>query len=304
MNKENRFFKGPYGIMLTPFLPNGKVDYNQIEEQADSLCQTGITGLVTCGSTSEFVMLSAEENKQIMKVVANVVGNRKQLICGATGPDSKTSIDYLSYMSQLGAVGALIAPPYYYQYGGDEIVEFYRSLDANCSDVKIIAYQIPSFSSPIPLDKTVELMGLPHVVAMKNSSADIKQIMHQINLRNNVRDDFSILTGTDDALVPCLSGGCDGSFTALACIFPNEICKIYEAVENHDLETALKLQGDLLPLTRLADQVTFPVGYKILAEVVGVLKTSYRQQFGVKAKQEAEHIGEQMRQLLQEKKIS
>ena len=147
-------------------------------------------------------------------------------------------------------------------------------------------------------------MGLPHVVAMKNSSADIKQIMHQINLRNNVRDDFSILTGTDDALVPCLSGGCDGSFTALACIFPNEICKIYEAVENHDLETALKLQGDLLPLTRLADQVTFPVGYKILAEVVGVLKTSYRQQFGVKAKQEAEHIGEQMRQLLQEKKIS
>lgn len=304
MKKEERFFKGPYGIMLTPFLPNGKVDYNQIEKQADVLCQTEITGLVTCGSTSEFIMLSVEENKEIMKVVANVVKGRKQLICGATGPDSKASIDYLSYMSKLGADGALIAPPYYYQYGGEEVLEFYRSLDMNSCNVKIVAYQIPSFSSPIPLNKTEELMGMSHIVAIKNSSADIKQIMHQINLRNQIRNDFSILTGTDDALVPCLLGGCDGSFTALASIFPDEICRIYRAVQDNNLKKALELQSVLLPLTRLADRVTFPVGYKILAEVVGDFHTSYRQQLGVNATRDAESVREEMYQLLQEKSIS
>ena len=145
MKKEERFFAGPYGIMLTPFLEDGKVDYAQIEEQAETLCQSGITGLVTCGSTSEFVMLSVEENKQIMKTVANVVQGRKQLVCGATGPDSKTSLEYLEWMAQLGAVGALIAPPYYYRYDGEEIIEFYRSLDAVGCGVQIVAYQIPSF---------------------------------------------------------------------------------------------------------------------------------------------------------------
>lgn len=294
MTMIERKIKGAYGIMATPFLENGTVDYEQIEKRADELCETELSGIVICGSTSEFVMLSQEDNKEIMRIVAGVVQKRKPLVCGATAPDSRTCIDYLDYMSELGADAALIAPPYYFTYSGDEVIEFYKQIDhADCS-AKIIAYQIPTFSSPIPLEKTKNLMSLQNVIGLKNSSANIKQIMHQINIRNEVRPEFSILTGTDDALIPCLVSGCDGSFTALASIFPEEICSIYQAIEREAMEDARAIQDSLLPVIRLADKLTFPIGYKFLAEVAGVLKTAYRQSLSADMLDEIETVKEQM----------
>ncbi len=303
MKENSRFFQGPYGILPTPFLPDGRVDYEQIERLVDGLCKTDLAGLVTCGSTSEFVMLSVEENKEIMTVAAKAAAGRKPLICGATGPDGRTSAEYLSHMAGLGVAGALTAPPYYYRYGGGEVLEFYRELDRSSCGVRIVAYQIPAFSSPIPLEAMEELMELPSVSGLKNSSADIKQIMHQLQLRNGNRADFSILTGTDDALVPCLFGGCDGSFTALAAIFPNTVCRLYRAVEQDGLQAALSLQNDLLPLTRLADRAPFPAGYKLLAEAAGKLKTAYRQPFGEKMKADMEKTAERMKELLRKKPL-
>lgn len=300
MSEKSRIFQGPYGIITTPFRKDGTVDYGQIECMADTLCNTELAGIVVCGSTSEFVMLSPEENKEVMRTAAAVIKGRKPLICGATAPDSRTSKDYLLHMAKLGAQGALTAPPYYFRYGGEEVLEFYRELgEADCG-VAVIAYQIPNFSSPIPLDKMKELMSLPWVAALKNSSADIKQIMHQIDLRNREREDFSILTGTDDALTACIFCGCDGSFTALAALFPQTVSGIYRAVQAGDRKEASRLQSSLLPLTRLADRLPFPTGYKLLAEAALGIETSYRQPLGERAIKEMSRIKQYMQILLQE----
>lgn len=273
-----RLFTGPFGILPTPFLENGQVDYGQIERMADRLCQSELSGIVVCGSTSEFVFLSAEENQEIMRVASRAVAGRKKLVCGATAADARTTLGYLEWMAGQGADGALIAPPYYFRYDGGDVLAFYRKLSQARFPVPIVAYQIPAFSSPIPLDRMEELMGLEGIFGLKNSSADIKQIMHQVNLRNLVCPSFSVLTGTDDALVPCLAGGCDGSFTAVAAVLPEEICGIYAAMRENRLEEANRLQNDLLPLIRLADRLPFPVGYKVMAEEAGILHTSYRQE--------------------------
>ncbi len=300
---KNRMFQGAYGIIPTPFREDGKVDYNQVERMADRLCGTELAGIVVCGSTSEFVMLSVEENQEVMRAAANAIQGRKALVCGATGPDSRTCASYLLHMAKLGAQGALTAPPYYFRYSGDEVVEFYRALGRADCGVAVVAYQIPDFSSPIPLNKMQELMSFPWVAALKNSSANIKQIMHQIDLRNGVREDFSILTGTDDALAACLFGGCDGSFTALAALFPQTIVQIYRAVQAGDQEEAGRLQASLLPLTRLADRLPFPAGYKLLAEAALGMETSYRQPFGERAQGEMREIQREMRALLQKSRV-
>lgn len=299
MNEKRRIFQGPYGIVPTPFRQDGTVDHGQIERMVDTLCSTELAGIVVCGSTSEFVMLSPEENKEIMRTASAVIKGRKPLICGATAPDSRTSRDYLLHMAKLGAQGALTAPPYYFRYGGDEVLEFYRELGETDCGVAVIAYQIPNFSSPIPLDKMKDLMGFPWVAALKNSSADIKQIMHQIDLRNSEREDFSILTGTDDALTACFFGGCDGSFTALAAIFPQTVSGIYRAVQTGNRKEASRLQSSLLPLIRLADRLPFPAGYKLLAEVSLGIETTYRQPLGGRAIEEMGNIKQDMQILLQ-----
>ena len=47
-------FQGGYGIVLTPFKEDGKVDFKELEKNLEFVCSSGIKGVVACGSTSEF----------------------------------------------------------------------------------------------------------------------------------------------------------------------------------------------------------------------------------------------------------
>ena len=124
---NDRIFRGIYGIVLTPFKENGSVDYATLEKHIDKVMQSeSITGLVVCGSTGEFSRLSFEENAMLMKTVKNVMGNRKQFVCGATAGDSYTANRYVEFASTLTADGVLIAPPYYFKLNDDEIFEYYH----------------------------------------------------------------------------------------------------------------------------------------------------------------------------------
>ena len=83
--------------------------------------------------------------------------------------------------------------------------------------------------------------------------------------------DVSILTGTDDILLPALVGGCVGSFTAFGAIFPNEVASLYKAVEEGDLKKAKEIQFKFMPLLRIADSFSFPRGYKyIMSQAWGI----------------------------------
>ena len=82
--------------------------------------------------------------------------------------------------------------------------------------------------------------------------------------------DISIMTGTDDILISALVGGCAGSLTAFAAIYPDQVAALYAAVAKGDLKTAKQIQYSMMPKLREADSQTFPRGYKkLMAEAVG-----------------------------------
>ena len=76
--------------------------------------------------------------------------------------------------------------------------------------------------------------------------------------------EISIMTGTDDILLPALVGGCAGSLTAFAAIYPKKVAELYKAVKEGDLITAKEIQFSFMPELRVADSETFPKGYKRL----------------------------------------
>lgn len=290
--------KGPSAILTTPFLENGVVDLDTLLFHVEALCETGITGIIPCGSTGEFISADFTDNVRLMKEVARVAKGRKRLIGGATGADAPDTLRYMQAMQELGYDAALVAPPIYFRHGDEEITAFYQEL-ATC-ELPVVAYNIPFFTSPISMTVYEKLLEMPHVVAIKNSSANIKEILHQIQLKKQRRPDFSVLTGTDDALLPCVASGCIGSFTALAGITPNTVCRIYEALENRDLDAAQDLQDSLLPMLRAADSLPFPVGYKLLAHAAGWEMGYLRQSLPTHLKERLPVLLDEMRGMLAE----
>jgi 4-hydroxy-tetrahydrodipicolinate synthase len=271
---------GPYAVLATPFTKEGRPDLEAIGRHVELLCAADIRGIVPCGSSAEFVNLTFEENAAILREIARVNAGRKQVIAGATGPDAFTTLKYLDLMGNLGFDAALIAPPYYFKYSDDEIFAFYREIGAPGFPVE--AYNIPAFTNAISLTVYAKLLEMDHIQAMKNSSANIKEIMHQLEMKNEVRPDFQVLTGTDDAIVPCVVSGCTGSFTLLGSLMPQTICRIYDALGRGNIPGALEIQNQIQPVVRVADSFPFPLGYKLIALVKGFAVGRLRQSLSEK----------------------
>lgn len=260
---------GSYGIMLTPFAKSGKVDFAELEKQVDKLCQSEIDGIIVCGSSSEFLFCSPEENKEIMRVASDVSQNRKRIIGGASSPGRDMTKDYLEYMASVGIDSALISPPYYYKYTDEEIAEFYREISDMNLGIDIIAYNIPFFSNAIGESAFNALLECENVRGVKNSGQNIKEISNQVQLRDSHRKDFAILTGTEEAFFPCLAAGCNGAFTAFGGLLPDNMKGIYTLFCSGEYKLSKELQDTLLPLLRLCSNMTFPVGYKLFGKIIG-----------------------------------
>ena len=261
-------FQGGYGIILTPFKPNGKVDYVELQKQLDVVCKSDIQGVVVCGSTGEFTYMSREETKEIMTFSKRIVAGRKDFICGATAANCHETKELLKFIEQLGADGALVAPPYYFPLSDNDVLDFYTEIATAPGTLPIIAYQIPQCTSGISMNVYQELLKLSRIQGIKNSSGNVLQIMQQITLRNEVRKDFAVLTGSDESIYALVNCGADGSFTAIGYLYPNLIANVYKNLKN---EKGLEYQEIVVKLASLAGSIPYPLGYRILGEASGTM---------------------------------
>ncbi len=258
--------KGAFGVVLTPFAKDGRVDYDAFEKELDFLLKTDITGFFVCGTTGEFVNLSPEDNLEMLKFAANKMQGKKKLLAGASDPNPATTLRYMRAAEEYGYDAAMICPPYYFKMGQDDVVRYYKYLnDQNICD--IVLYKIPMFTNGIELSSFEKLVGERRIIGMKDSSANMKQIAHEADIVARKRPDFSLLSGTDDCLVPALLAGCVGSVTAFSVIVPEVNAKIYELFNQGKINEAMALNRKALPLLRLADSVMFPSGYKLCYEL-------------------------------------
>lgn len=264
----NNSIKGPFAVLMTPFSKN-IVDESAYIKQVKRLNKSQVSGYVTNGSTGEFTHLSLEEQMKISALVAKNKSKEKKLIVSACTANVVDTLTLCYHAKEIGADAVLVCPPYYFKYTKQEREEYFVKI-ATHSPVPVVLYNIPFFTQELELDLIYRLLQHENVIGIKDSSANMKRLEHLIEV--NDKKDVSILTGTDDILLPALVGGCVGSMTAFASIYPDEICGIYKAIEDKDLETAKKIQFSLMPKLRKADAETFPKGYKRLYEEVTGIK--------------------------------
>ena len=260
----NELLKGPFSVLMTPF-KGEKVDEKAYVMQVERLNHTNVSGYVTNGSTGEFIQLSLEEQMQISEWVAKAKSKDKKLIVSACTGNLADTVKLCRHAGKIGADAVLVCPPYYFKYTAKEREEYFTQV-ADLSPVPVFLYNIPFFTQELELDVIYRLFEHKNIVGIKDSSANMKRLAHMV--QKTVDMSVNIFTGTDDILFPALVGGCVGSMTAFATIYPNEICGIYEAVKNGDFIKAEEIQFSLMPALREADSETFPKGYKKLMEKV------------------------------------
>ena len=259
-----RDLRGAIGVTVTPFKKDWQIDLDTVAAQAERLAQSDITGIFPCASTGEFPNLNMEQQRDIYMATKKAVNKRKALIAGACAASLKQAAAFAKMAQDLCYDACVACPPFYYPLTQEEIYQFYRALSKE-SEMPVILYHVPFFTSGIDLGTVERLMELPNIIGIKDSSANMKRIAHLCQLHAK-RKEFLLYTGTDDCLLPALTAGVDGSMTALGASMPALVSGVYAEFSRGDIRKAAFIQQRMMPLLQAADALPFPLGYKLVAQ--------------------------------------
>jgi 4-hydroxy-tetrahydrodipicolinate synthase len=242
----------PEGILpalVTPFTDDGKnVDEERLRALVNHCLELGVHGVVPCGTTGEFVNMTTEEKKRVIKIVVDEVNGRVPVVAGTGASGTDQALEMTQYAKDVGATAALIVTPFYMKPADRGIYEHYSTI-AHEVDLPIILYNIPQCTGlPLPWQMVEDLAQIPNIVGVKDSSGQLSFILAVLE---KVRDRINVLCGHDEVVLAGLAAGCSGAILASANIIPDIWVKLYNHVKKGELQQARELQYRVQKIARI-----------------------------------------------------
>ncbi len=259
------FFTGACTALVTPFL-NGNVNYPMMEQLLKRQIESGITAVVVAGTTGESPTLSDDEKIELFRRCKEYAGDICKIIA-STGTNSTEHAIALSVAAEkAGADALLIVTPYYNKATPDGLIAHYVSI-AHAVSLPIILYNVPTRTGvDIPVSICQRLAKVPNIVGIKEASSDITKIAR---IKQACGPDFSVWSGNDDQIVPCMALGGSGVISVLSNLYPAETQMMCQAALQGDYTTAAALQRKFLPLIDLLFCEVNPIPVKAAMQRIG-----------------------------------
>ena len=241
--------EGIFPALVTPFTDDGKaVDEERLRTLVSHCLELGVHGVVPCGTTGEFVNLTTEEKRRVIKIVIDEVNGRVPVIAGTGASGTDQTVEMTRYAKDAGATAALIVTPFYLKPADRGIYEHYYTI-ANEVDMPIILYNIPQCTGlDLPWQMVEDLAQIPNIVGVKDSSGQLKFILAVLE---KVRDKINVLCGHDEVVVAGLAAGCSGAILASANVIPDIWIQVYDHVKKGELQQARELQYKVQKIARI-----------------------------------------------------
>lgn len=251
-------FHGALTAIITPFR-DGAVDEAALRELVEWQIQSGIDGLVPCGSTGESATLSHTEHERVIKITIEQTRKRVPVVAGTGSNSTAEAIRLTASAREMGADGALLISPYYNKPTQDGIYKHYKMVAASV-DLPIFAYNIPGRTgSNIAPETFARLAEIKNIIGVKEASGSTEQTSDILRLTNGK---FTVLSGDDALTVPLMAVGAKGVIATIGNAMPREIHELAAAGLAGDFERARQLHYKMLPLMRTLFIETNPICIK------------------------------------------
>jgi 4-hydroxy-tetrahydrodipicolinate synthase len=265
-------FSGSGVALVTPFNSDHSIDFNGLRKLVQLQIAGGTDFLVVQGTTGESPTLSQDEKMKVLETVQEVNNGKLPIVYGVGGNNTVSVAETLRKVPA-GVDGILSVSPYYNKPIQKGIVEHYKYI-SQATDLPIILYNVPgrTGSNMLP-ETTLALAEFDNIVAMKEASGNMGQIMELIRLRP---EGFGILSGDDAITMPLIAAGADGVISVVANAFPEKFSAMVKSSLSGDLTRARKGHYDLLPVTKMFFEEGNPGGVKVALKFRGLMEEYMR----------------------------
>ncbi|HEX7012554.1 MAG TPA: dihydrodipicolinate synthase family protein [Steroidobacteraceae bacterium] len=239
MDRHSVEWRGYIPAITTPFTREGALDLEALERLLEWLLEEGMHGIIVGGTQGEWFSISTDERRQLLDTVGRKVAGKITLIAGCNAYTTTEVAQNARLAADSGFDGILVTPPPYMVPTDREILEFYREVN-DAVPLPICVYNWPPGTNvDMSLDLLRSIASLSKVVAIKNSTADLR---HFIDVFFALKDQVRVFGVPMNELGILLvqQHAADGTMGAGA-VLGRELPDYFNAIWANDLERARRL---------------------------------------------------------------
>jgi 4-hydroxy-tetrahydrodipicolinate synthase len=252
--------------MVTPFTPEGEVNYDVAAQLADYLVSQGSDSLVVCGTTGESPTLTWAEEYELFRVVRDTVKGRAKVIAGTGSNSTREAVIATQEAARLGLDGSLQVVPYYNKPPQAGLIAHFQTIAA-VSDLPILLYNIPGRTGVGLQPETIATLAQnPTIIGIKEASGGT-EIAAQV--RRLTDPSFAIYAGDDALTLPLLSLGAVGVVSVASHLVGIPIREMIQDFIHGYPEKALQIHLKLMPLFKDLFLETNPIPVKAALAMQG-----------------------------------
>jgi 4-hydroxy-tetrahydrodipicolinate synthase len=246
--------RGVIPALLLPFDENYDIDepaYRRHVEQVGAV--RDIAALTVNGHSQEVHALDGDEQKQVLDITLDVIGDRLPIVAGVYHDGSAQAARLARAAQEHGASALLVFPPHPLIAGGQlkpSMAIAHYEMIADASDLPIVAFQYSLESGQgYTLDTLVRLAeAVPSIVAIKDWCGNVQR--HELHIRtlHDLPRKVNVLSTHSAWLLSSLVLGCDGLLSGAGSVMAALQVELFRSIQARDLTAALAVNERISPL--------------------------------------------------------
>ena len=270
---KNNPFVGTGVALITPFNEDFSVDYKSLETIVEFTLSNGADFLVALGTTSEAPTLTQEEKDKVLKTIIETANKRCPIMIGMGGNNTMSLLASIKNQDFTGVDGILSVVPYYNKPNQRGMKAHFEMVAEN-SPVPVVLYNVPGrVGVNLQASTCVELAKHPNIVAVKEASGNLQQIME---ILRDKPSDFDVLSGDDGITQPMMALGAKGVISVAANGYPDMFCRMVKLMGQNQTKEALDIHFKTLKMNNLIFADGNPAGIKCVLAYQNLCKNVLR----------------------------
>ena len=266
-------FKGTGIALITPFKLDQSVDTVALTGIVNHVIDHGADFLVVLGTTSEAPTLTADEKKLVINTILAANNGRLPVLLGMGGNNTEAVIEAVKAQDFTGIQGILSVVPYYNKPNQRGMRAHFEAI-ADASPVPVVVYNVPGrVGVNLQAATCVELAKHPNIIAVKEASGNLQQIME---ILRDKPADFDVLSGDDAITQPLMALGATGVISVAANAYTDPFSRMMHAMKDGRTDEALRLHYAMLRMNQLIFADGNPAGIKCLMSHIGLCENVLR----------------------------
>lgn len=273
MTDLQRPVTGSIVALITPFLPDGAVDYAALRKLIDWHILEGTDCIGVVGTTGESPTVTVEEHCEIIRVSVEQAGGRVPIMAGCGSNSTAEAIDLARYAKDVGADSQLQVVPYYNKPTQEGMYQHFKAI-AQAVDLPMVLYNVPGRTvADMSLETVLSLSSVPGIVGIKDATGNIERAQWLIR---ETPEHFAVYSGDDPTAVALMLCGGQGNISVTANIAPRLMKDLCEAAIAGDARRAMAYQYKLMPLHKNLFIEANPIPVKWAAARMGLCGPTLR----------------------------